>query len=77
MIMKYKDFKMLSVDDMKKVMGGDPPVDWCQVICGGGSGVAWQCDVPPAGHSYFYCYPPSQVPGPEENCFIRAYCNLS
>lgn len=30
MIMKYKDFKMLSRDDMKKVKGGNP--EWV-VLC--------------------------------------------
>jgi hypothetical protein len=27
MLMKYKDFKMLSKGDMKKIAGGNPPVD--------------------------------------------------
>ena len=27
MLMKYKDFKMLSKDDMKSIKGGDAPID--------------------------------------------------
>jgi bacteriocin-like protein len=36
MLMKYKDFKVMSQNEMKKVMGGYPP-DWgsCTVSCGG------------------------------------------
>lgn len=29
MIMKYRDFKILSVDDMKQIMGGNPPGSPC------------------------------------------------
>lgn len=35
MIMKYKDFKMLSRDDMKKVMGGSEPSS-CAANCNPG-----------------------------------------
>jgi hypothetical protein len=37
--MKYKDFKMLSTDDMKQILGGDAPLepDSCSTTCGCGS----------------------------------------
>lgn len=31
--MKYKDFKMLSIDDMKHIIGGNPPAN--ETFCGG------------------------------------------
>jgi hypothetical protein len=36
MIMKYKDFKMLSYDDMKQIVGGNAPdegANTCRVTC--------------------------------------------
>jgi len=42
MLMKYKDFKMLSNEDMKQISGGNPPAagtccahssDWAEQIC--------------------------------------------
>jgi hypothetical protein len=38
MLMKYKDFKMLSKDDMKQILGGTAPGgggagDSCRVVC--------------------------------------------
>ncbi len=39
MILKYKDFKMLSKDDMKQIVGGNAPLGTCQAkvsVVGGG-----------------------------------------
>ena len=33
MLMKYKDFKMLSADDMKKIRGGNAPEDEGDALC--------------------------------------------
>ncbi len=30
--MKYKDFKMLSIDDMKQIMGGNAPAGACYIV---------------------------------------------
>jgi hypothetical protein len=42
MIMKYKDFKMLSQNEMKKVIGGDVPQTGCYIYCG-------MCEIGDAG----------------------------
>lgn len=41
MIMKYKDFKMLSRDGIKKIVGGYEPVCDCQ--CGNVNGTKYHC----------------------------------
>lgn len=36
MIMKYKDFKMLSKDDMRQIVGGSAPLIDCSASCPAG-----------------------------------------
>jgi len=49
MIMKYKDFKMLSNDDMKQIVGGDAPEEGSITLCNSDSDCAtaqgWVCSV--------------------------------
>ncbi|MBP6023630.1 bacteriocin [Ferruginibacter sp.] len=72
--MKYKDFKVMSKNDMKKVIGGSDPLDICATVCPGG-GYAWQCDTPPAGHSYYNCTQSSSSPG--DFCHLLATCVIA
>lgn len=43
--MKYKDFKMLSVDDMKQIVGGNVPVGGCAE-----GETTWQCPTEGSGY---------------------------
>ncbi|HPA22830.1 MAG TPA: hypothetical protein PLU18_06250 [Ferruginibacter sp.] len=49
--MKYKDFKMLTVEDMKQIIGGNAPAGWCSgtAECRYGGTVTLTCPNSDAG----------------------------
>jgi len=53
--------KELSREQMKKVMGGDPPLNACQTACGYSAGDAWQCTNNSQTYPY-YCTAPGTLP---------------
>ena len=65
--MKYKDFKMLSNDDMKQIVGGNPPDD------GGGRCLISACTLVVGGTTYNGNCRPLISGGTVSTC----YCNTS
>jgi hypothetical protein len=51
MLLKYKDFKILSEDDMKQIRGGYNEPAWCRAtaLCNGGGSVTLTCPHAEAG----------------------------
>lgn len=79
MLMKYKDFKMLSQDDMKQILGGNAPSepDSCSTTCGCGSAsiscVAGELCTAVNGVKV-YCYVGSTITK-EKDCDSSTPCN--
>lgn len=73
MLMKYKDFKMMSQNEMKKIMGGSEEFNICATVCPDG-GYAWLCDgsLDPYVHSGYQCTQTAGTPG--ESCHLLATC---
>lgn len=72
--MKYKDFKAMSQNEMKNVIGGSAPLNICATVCPDG-GYAWQCDgsLDPYVHSGYLC---TSTNSQQNSCHFLAYCNI-
>ncbi len=75
MILKYKDFKMLSTDDMKQIVGGNYPTCHPQSGCGSYEGQnQYICGCRRTDTECWvdYCYCNGQpIPG---GCDVKVYC---